>query len=73
MISDGWVRYAEIVTRQEPRKKFEVQFGLIKAQSKPKQDLDSLQKVDKAVYGRSETKISSMVSLPKPVAYPWNK
>jgi hypothetical protein len=39
------------------RKEIEVQFGLIKAQSKPKQGLDSLQKgVDKAVYGKSETK-----------------
>lgn len=38
------------------RKEIEVQFGLIKAQSKPKQDLDFLQKVDKAVYGRSETR-----------------
>jgi hypothetical protein len=37
------------------RKEIEVQFGLIKAQSKPKRDLDFLQKVDKAVYGRSET------------------
>ena len=38
------------------RKEVEVQFGLIKAQSKPKQDLDFLQKVDKAVYGKSETR-----------------
>lgn len=37
------------------RKQIEVQFGLIKAQSKPKQDLDFLHKGDKAVYGRSET------------------
>lgn len=38
------------------RKEIEAQFGLIKAQSKPKQDLDFPQKLDKAVYGRSETK-----------------
>jgi hypothetical protein len=41
------------------RKKIEVQFGLIKAQSKPKQGLDFLQKgAAKAVYGRTETKKS---------------
>lgn len=47
------------------RKEIEVQFGLIKAQSKPKQDLDFLQKVDKAVYGRSETRktIDNIVSM----------
>lgn len=38
------------------RKEIEVHFGLVKAQSKPKQDLDFLQKLDKAVYGRSETR-----------------
>jgi hypothetical protein len=41
------------------RKEIEVQFGLIKAQSKPKQGLDFLQKdVVKAVYGKSETRKS---------------
>jgi hypothetical protein len=41
------------------RKEIEVQFGLIKAQSKRKQDLEFLQKdVGKAVYGKSETKKS---------------
>src|SRR5690606_14438204 len=40
------------------RKEIEVQFGLVKAQSKPTADLESLQKVDKAVYGKSETKTS---------------
>lgn len=38
------------------RKEIEIQFGLVKAQSGPKQDLDLLQKVDKAVYGKSETR-----------------
>jgi hypothetical protein len=39
------------------RKEIEVQFGLIKAQSKAKQDLDFLKKgVDKAVYGKSATR-----------------
>lgn len=38
------------------RNEMEVQFGLIKAQSKAKQGLDFLQKVDKAVYGKSETR-----------------
>jgi hypothetical protein len=41
---------------EEARKEIEVQFGLIKAQSKPKEGLDLLQKIDKAVYGRSETR-----------------
>jgi hypothetical protein len=48
------------------RKEIEVEFGLIKAQSKPKQDVDFLQKaVDKAVYGKSETKktIDSIVDM----------
>jgi hypothetical protein len=41
------------------RKEIEVQFGLIKAQSKPNQGLDFLGKnAVKAVYGRSETKKS---------------
>jgi len=38
------------------RKEIEVQFGLIKAQTKPKERLDLLQTIDKALYGRSETK-----------------
>ena len=39
------------------RKEIEVQFGLIRAQSRPKQDIDLLQKyIGKAVYGRSETR-----------------
>jgi hypothetical protein len=39
------------------RKAIEVQFGLIKAQSKPKQRLDCLQTgINKAVYGKSETR-----------------
>lgn len=38
------------------RKEIEVQFGLIKAQSKRKQGLYFLEKADKALYGRSETK-----------------
>lgn len=38
------------------RRDIEVQFGLVKAQSKPMQDLDFLQRVDKVVYGRSETR-----------------
>jgi hypothetical protein len=38
------------------RKEIEVQFGLIKAQSKPKQGLDFMPKVEKAVYGKSETR-----------------
>jgi hypothetical protein len=48
------------------RKEIEVQFALIKAQSKPKQDLDfGQQGVDKAVYGRSETRktIDSIVGM----------
>jgi hypothetical protein len=48
------------------RREIEVQFGLIKAQSKPKRNIDSLQKaVDKAVYGKSETKktIDSIVGM----------
>lgn len=47
------------------RKEIEVQFGLVKAQARPKQDLDFLQKVDKAVYGRSETRktIDNIVGL----------
>lgn len=48
------------------RKEIEVQFGLIKAQSKPKEDLDFLQRgMAKAVYGKSETRktIDSIVSM----------
>lgn len=48
------------------RKEIEVQFGLIKAQSRPKQDLDFQQKgVVKAVYGKSETRrsIDSIVGM----------
>jgi hypothetical protein len=47
-------------------KEIEVRFGLIRAQSKPKQDLDFLQKgVDKAIYGKSATKktIGSIVDM----------
>lgn len=48
------------------RKEIEVQFGLIKAQSRPKQDIGFLQKeIDKAIYGRSETRktIDSIVGM----------
>jgi hypothetical protein len=49
---------------EKARKEIEIQYGLVQAQSKPQQRDSLLFKVDKAIYGKSETKrsISKIVS-----------
>lgn len=49
---------------EKARKEIEIQYGLVQAQSKPQQKNSLLLKIDRAIYGKSETKrsISNVVS-----------